>query len=223
MREQKLETHFADYIISTMPIRDLINAMEENVPNLVTQIANGLMYRGILIVGLLINRNTIKRNLELVKILETTWIYIHEKKLKIGRIQVINNWSPYMVKSDDTIWLGLEYFCNEGNLFWKKKDKEIIRFAINEIQRMVGINRNDIIDTTLLREPNAYPSYFGTYEKLPLIREFTDSFENLYLIGRNGMHEYSSCDYAMLTALKAVENIRKGEKSNDNIWEICNS
>jgi protoporphyrinogen oxidase len=140
--------------------------------------------------------------------------------VKLGRLQIFNNWSPYLVKDKDTVWIGLEYFCNQGDDFWQKSDEEIFHFAVEELAKLDFIDRNDLLDGLIIRTPKAYPVYCGGYENFESIRNFTDKFENLFLIGRNGMHRYNNMDHSMLTAITGVENIIKGIKSKDNIWNI---
>lgn len=125
-----------------------------------------------------------------------------------------------MVKNKDTIWLGLEYFCNEGDDLWSKSDKDFIEFAIGELSRIGFIEKEDVIDSIVIRMLKSYPVYFGTYDSFGIIRDFTDKIENLFLVGRNGMHRYNNMDYAMLSAMAVVENIFKGIKTKDNIWLV---
>ena len=125
-----------------------------------------------------------------------------------------------MVKNPDNIWIGLEYFCNAGDELWKMSDEEFSKFAIDELAKINIINKEDVIDNTVIRLKNTYPAYFGTYDQFHVIRDFTDKIENLFLIGRNGMHRYNNQDHSMLTAITAVENIINGIKSKDNIWAV---
>jgi protoporphyrinogen oxidase len=125
-----------------------------------------------------------------------------------------------MVADIKKVWLGLEYFCNEGDELWNMSDSEFIQFAKNELHSIEIIDINQVIDATIIRMPKTYPAYFGTYTQFNMIREFTDKLENLFLIGRNGMHKYNNQDHSMLTAITAVNNIVSGEKCKDNIWSI---
>ena len=125
-----------------------------------------------------------------------------------------------MVANIEKVWIGLEYFCNEGDNLWKMPDNEFVQFAINELDSIDIIDKNEVIDSVIIRMPKTYPAYFGTYSQFNVIRDFTDKFENLFLIGRNGMHKYNNQDHSMLTAITAVSNIISGEKSKDNIWDI---
>ena len=212
-----------DYFFSTMPVKDLMNAMGNKVPSIVKTVSDGLQYRDFITVGLLLNKLKIKNETKIKTLnglVPDSWIYIQERDVKVGRLQIFNNWSPYMVADIDKVWIGLEYFCNEGDTLWEMKNDDFIQFAINELQSIDIIDKNDVLDSTLIRVPKTYPAYFGTYSQFNVIRDFTDKFENLFLVGRNGMHKYNNQDHSMLTAITAVNNIISGEKSKDNIWNI---
>jgi protoporphyrinogen oxidase len=212
-----------DYFISTMPVRDLITAMEDKVPADIKTVSEGLQYRDFITVGLLLNKLKIKNGTKITTLnglVPDNWIYIQERDVKVGRLQIFNNWSPYMVADLDKVWIGLEYFCNEGDELWEMTDSEFIQFAINELHSIDIIDKNEVIDSAIIRMPKTYPAYFGTYPQFNLIRDFTDKLENLFLIGRNGMHKYNNQDHSMLTAIMAVNNIITGSKSKDNIWNI---
>jgi len=212
------------YLISTMPIKELIAAMpEQQVPSAVRRIAEGLVYRDFITVGLLLRKLLLKndtKNKTLNDIVPDNWIYIQEKEVKLGRLQIFNNWSPYMVQDRKNVWIGLEYFCNEGDALWEMADPDFIRFAIDELEKIDIINKGDVLDATILRVPKTYPAYFGTYNQFAELRAFTDSIDNLFLVGRNGMHRYNNADHSMLTAMVAVENIINGVVSKDNIWDV---
>ena len=212
-----------DYFFSTMPVKDLIIAMGDKVPSTVKQVSDGLQYRDFITVGLLINKLKIKNETKIQTLhglVPDSWIYIQERDVKVGRLQIFNNWSPYMVADIEKVWIGLEYFCNEGDELWEKKDDEFIQFAIDELDSIDIIDKKEVLDSTIIRMPKTYPAYFGTYSKFNVISDFTDKLENLFLIGRNGMHKYNNQDHSMLTAITAVNNIISGEKSKDNIWNI---
>jgi protoporphyrinogen oxidase len=220
------ETVEADYIFSTMPMRELINSMGDSAPQDILSIANGLEYRDFLTVGLLLKKLAIKQSTResesgATKTLPDNWIYIQESDVKVGRVQIFNNWSPYMVNDPENIWIGLEYFCNEGDQLWSMNDENLSEFAIKEMQKIGFANPQDILDTTVIRMPKAYPGYFGeAYKEIDKLRRFSDRIENLYLIGRNGMHKYNNQDHSMLSAMVAVENIKNNIMSKQNIWDI---
>jgi protoporphyrinogen oxidase len=152
--------------------------------------------------------------------LPDNWIYIQERDVKIGRLQIFNNWSPCMVKDPATIWLGLEYFCKEGDKLWQMQDDALIQFGAMELAKIDLIDNTDVIDGLVVRMPKAYPAYFGTYDQFNIIRDYVETIENLFLIGRNGMHRYNNQDHSMLTAKLAVDNIINNVKSKRNIWEV---
>lgn len=214
----------ADYVFSTMPVRELIEGMGEFVPPKVKQTARGLEYRDFITVGLLLKRLRVSdagREKADNGRLPDNWIYIQERDVKVGRVQVFNNWSPFMVANPEHIWIGLEYFCNEGDELWSMENENLIEFATEEMQRIGFIDREDLLDATVIRMPKAYPGYFGSaYHDFDRIRKFTDSIENLFLIGRNGMHRYNNQDHSMLSAMTAVENIKAGIKEKGNIWQV---
>ncbi|MBI5460319.1 NAD(P)/FAD-dependent oxidoreductase [Methanobacterium sp.] len=213
----------ADYFISTMPVQDLINSLQCDVPEDVLDVSNGLMYRDFITVGLLLDKLKIKNETKtptVNNLVPDNWIYIQERDVKIGRLQIFNNWSPYMVNDADDVWIGLEYFCNEGDDLWSMTKKDFQRFAIDELEKIGIIDPEDVKDGVVIKVKKTYPAYFGTYPQFNLIREYTDQFKNLFLIGRNGMHRYNNMDHSMLTAMAAVDNIIKGETSKDNLWEI---
>lgn len=212
-----------DYFFSTMPIQDLIQSFGENATEDVKRVAQGLMYRDFITVGLLLKKLRIK-NLTKTKtinnIIPDNWLYIQEGDVRLGRAQIFNNWSPYLVKDENTVWLGAEYFCNEGDQLWRKSDESITKFTIGELTKIGFIKKEDFIDGLVIRMSKTYPAYCGTYHDLHIIKDFTERFENLFLIGRNGMHRYNNMDHSMMTAMIAVGNIINGIKSKDNIWRV---
>jgi protoporphyrinogen oxidase len=125
-----------------------------------------------------------------------------------------------MIKEENTVWIGLEYFCNEGDELWSKSDEDFARFAIDELVKINIIEGEDVLDSVVIRIPKTYPAYFGSYDHFHVIRDFSDKFENLFLIGRNGMHRYNNQDHSMLTAMEAVNNIIHNIKTKDNIWSV---
>jgi protoporphyrinogen oxidase len=201
----------ADYILSSMPIKDLVNSIDD-APNNITTIANNLEYRDFITVGLLV------KNLEL-KNLEDNWIYIQELDVKIGRLQIFNNWSPYLVKDKSTTWIGLEYFCNEHDELWNMNKDEFIALAISEMIKLNIIKKENLLDSIQIKVKKAYPSYFGSYDKFDDIKQYLNDIENLYCIGRNGQHRYNNMDHSMLTSFEAVESIINGTSKN-KLWDI---
>jgi protoporphyrinogen oxidase len=211
-------TYAGDYFFSTMPVRDLIRAFSAPVPGEVVGVAEGLMYRDFITVGLLASKLAVTEKDG--SPLKDNWIYIQEPDVVVGRLQIFNNWSPWLVASPDKVWIGLEYFCNETDPIWKLSDEEMARFAIGEIAKIGILKSEDVEDAHVVHVPKTYPAYFGSYDRFDAIRRYTDSFENLFLVGRNGMHKYNNQDHSMLTAMTAVENIVNGVTTKDNIWAI---
>ncbi len=212
-----------DYVISTMPIKDLINALGDAVPADVAAVGRGLMYRDFMTVGLLLKKLKIQNETvfkTVHNIVPDNWIYIQEPDVKIGRLQIFNNWSPYMVQDPDTVWVGLEYFCNEGDELWSMPDESFATFGIEELAKISIIEKADVLDSTVIRAPKAYPAYFGTYDSFDVLKTYFNTLENLFLVGRNGMHKYNNQDHSMLTAMTAVDNIIQGVTSKDNIWAV---
>lgn len=212
-----------DHFISTMPVKDLVYAMGEAVPNGIKEISQDLRYRDFITVGLLLNELKIKNETSFRlsgDLIPDNWVYIQERDVKIGRLQIFNNWSPYMVADPQKVWIGLEYFCNEGDELWQKSDEEFTRFAIAELDKIGIIEKDKVVDHTVIRAPKAYPAYFGSYSNFGDVRAYLDGFENLFLVGRNGMHRYNNQDHSMLTAMAAVDNIVCREKSKNNIWDV---
>ena len=186
-------------------------------------LADGLIYRDFITIGLLSKKLKIKNNTRtktINNVIPDNWIYIQERDVKLGRLQIFNNWSPYMVKDATNVWMGLEYFCNEGDDLWSKSDDELADLAIEELSMIDIVEKEDVLDHVVIRMPKTYPAYFGSYDRFQEIRDFVDGFENLFLIGRNGMHKYNNADHSMLTAMVAVENIIHGNKSKKNIWKV---
>lgn len=216
------ETIQTDFVFSSMPVKELVNKLNVAVPEAVKSIANGLMYRDFITVGVLLKKLSLNKYAALdneEKLLDN-WIYIQERNVRVGRLQVFNNWSPFMVKDPSTTWMGMEYFCNEGDDLWQMNDEDFKAFAVAELEQIGLIKKEDVLDTTVVRVEKAYPAYFGTYDQFEVIRNYTDSFDNLFLIGRNGMHKYNNSDHSMLTAMAAVDNICEGISDKANIWSI---
>ena len=207
-----------DYFFSTMPMRELVRALDAPVPESVREVSEGLQYRDFITVGLLVDRLKVHRPDG--GLLKDTWIYIQEPDVLLGRLQIFNNWSPHLVADPDKVWIGLEYFCYETDDLWKMTDEELKQFAIAEVAKIGILNAKDVTDGHVVRVPKTYPAYFGTYDRFEELRAFTDEFENLFLVGRNGMHKYNNQDHSMLTAMTAVDGILAGNVDKAALWEI---
>ncbi|HEY2093196.1 MAG TPA: NAD(P)/FAD-dependent oxidoreductase [Thermoanaerobaculia bacterium] len=203
----------ADYLFSSMPVRSLVRALEGEVPESARNVAEGLVYRDFVVVGVLLKRL-------LAADLRDNWIYIQEPDVLVGRLQVFNNWSPYMVADPNLTWIGMEYFCNATDPMWSWPDEKMLALAVDELARMKLADLADALDGVVIRVPKTYPAYFGAYEHFERVREFTDTIPNLFLIGRNGMHRYNNQDHSMLTAMVSIDNILAGRTDKSNVWEI---
>ena len=212
------QTFAGDYFFSTMPMRELVEAMDAPVPENVREVSAGLQYRDFITVGLLADRLKVKETDG--GLLKDTWIYVQEPDVILGRLQIFNNWSPYLVADPTKVWIGLEYFCYDTDDLWKMPDEELKRFAIAEVAKIGILNAEDVSDGHVVRVPKTYPAYFGTYDRFDELREFTDGFENLFLVGRNGMHKYNNQDHSMLTAMTVVDGIVAGHVDKAALWGI---
>ncbi len=208
----------ADYFFSTMPINELLRAVKPSPREDITAVGEGLLYRDFITVGVLLKK--LKVTEEDGSLIKDTWIYIQEPSATVGRIQIFNNWSPALVKDPDTVWIGLEYFCSEGDKLWSMSEDEMKAFGVKELAQMGLANEEDVIDSTVIKMKKTYPGYFGSYDKFGLIREYVDSIVNFYPVGRNGMHKYNNQDHSMLTAMISVENIKAGRTDKSNIWAV---
>ena len=215
------KTITGDYFISSMPVRELLNIMDNiSIPSEAKLISDRLEYRDFLIVGILLSKLAVQDDKKRGENIKDNWIYIQDKNVKAGRIQIFNNWSPYMVSDTNKTWLGVEYFCNEEDAFWQQSDESLIQFAIAEMESIGMIRATDVEDSMVLKVEKAYPSYYGSYSQFETVKQFLNCVGNLYPVGRNGMHRYNNSDHSMLTAMAAVENIISGNLSKENIWDI---
>jgi len=208
----------ADYVFSTMPVQELVRALSIPPPEDVREVSEGLVYRDFITVGILASKLAVHEKDG--SPLKDNWIYIQEPDVQVGRLQIFNNWSPAMVADPSTVWIGLEYFCYETDPIWKLSDEAMIALATEEIVRIGILNAEEVLDAHVVRVPKTYPAYFGTYDRFDTIRKHTDKIENLFLVGRNGMHKYNNQDHSMLTAMTAVDNITKGITDKSNLWTI---
>ena len=207
-----------DYFLSTMPMRDLVQAMRTEVPANVREVAEGLEYRDFITVGILANRLDVTESDK--TLIKDTWIYIQEPDVLLGRLQIFNNWSPYMVADPSKVWIGLEYFCYETDALWSMADEELKQFAARELETIGILRTAEVLDAHVVRVPKTYPAYFGSYDRFDELRTWTDGFENLFLVGRNGMHKYNNQDHSMLTAMAVVDGIAAGRVDKAALWSI---
>lgn len=213
-----------DAFFSSMPVKDLMESFSPAVPDDVLSIAQGLPYRDFITVGVLVKKLAIANKTDrktLGNIVPDCWIYIQEPDVRLGRLQIFNNWSPYMVEDPEhTVWLGLEYFCTEGDDLWEQDEASFKAFAISELEKIGIIEEKDVLDSVEIRVKKAYPAYFGTYERFDELRAWLDQVPNLYCIGRNGQHRYNNMDHSMLTAMEAVDVFRSGDRDRSRIWDV---
>ena len=213
-----------DIFVSSMPLKDLVLDMNNKVPNNIKNIAKGLPYRDFVTIGLLVKKLNLKNETNiptLGNIVPDCWIYVQENNIKMGRIQIFNNWSPYMVKDpDNTVWIGLEYFCKENDDFWSMSDVKIKDLAVKELIEMGIINSDDVMDYHVEKVKKAYPAYFDTYKDIDKLRQYLNSFDNLYCVGRNGQHRYNNMDHSMMTGFLTADSIIAGCDDKTDIWNV---
>ena len=214
-------TFEGDYFFSTAPVQEIMRSFDVAPPKNVLEVSDGLVYRDFITVGLLLRSLRINDETPQGKqLIRDNWIYIQEPDVQLGRLQVFNNWSPFMVADPANVWLGLEYFCNESDEIWKLSDERMVALATEELSKIGIIDTTEVLDSTVLRMEKTYPAYFGTYDRFAEIREHADQYENLFLIGRNGMHRYNNQDHSMLTAMMAVDDIISGKTDKNDLWEV---
>lgn len=214
----------ADAFFSSMPVKDLIGGMD-GVPEDIKALAGGLPYRDFVTVGLLVNRLNLRNETQLKTlndIIPDCWIYVQDHNVRLGRVQVFNNWSPYMVRDPEhTVWVGLEYFCSEGDAFWNMGADECTDLAVGELLKIGMLkSRDDVLDSHHERVQKAYPAYFDSYEHMDRLIRYLDHYSNLYCIGRNGQHRYNNMDHSMATAFEAVQNLTTGQTDKSNVWSV---
>lgn len=211
--EQGRKTHHkADFVISSMPIRELVDSIEPAPPSEVIAAAKRLKYRDFLIIGLIAE----DRNL-----FDDQWLYIHDPRVKVARIQNFKSWSPEMVPNSRKVCYGMEYFCFEGDDLWTSEDQHLIDRAIGELVQIGLARPGEVTDGFVVRQRKAYPVYDDGYaDKVDIVRRFVEAqCPGLFLVGRNGMHKYNNQDHAMMTAMLTVENIVAGEPRYD-VWKV---
>lgn len=212
-----------DAVFSSMPVKDLVAAFSD-VPTDVAHIAAELPYRDFITVGLLVDKLAIRNTTRLLtvnNIVPDTWIYVQERDVRMGRIQIFNNWSPYMV--DDVtkhVWVGLEYFCTEGDRFWTMGDAAFTEMAVAELRHIGVLGKNTpVLESVRIKVKKAYPAYFGTYAQFDKVRVWLDAVPNLYCIGRNGQHRYNNMDHSMLCGIEAARALVNGT-DKFAVWNV---
>ena len=223
-RDGEQEWLGADYVISSMPIKDLIAGMND-VPKEVARVAEGLPYRDYMTLGVLVSKLNLQNKTKLKtvgNIVPDCWVYVQDRTVKMGRFQIYNNWSPYMVKDlENTVWIGLEYFVNEGDSFWNMREDEFAAFGVEEMLKLGLItSKDDVIDTHMEKVKKAYPAYFDTYDEIDKVVDYLNSIDQLYCVGRNGQHHYNNIDHSMITSFMAVDCIMNQKSDKSKIWEV---
>lgn len=214
-----------DIFISSMPMNDLVSDFSGiDIPEEIKNIAKGLPFRDFMTVGVLVDKLNLKNQTNiktLGNIVPDCWIYVQEPDVKMLRIQVFNNWSPYLVEdAQNKVWIGTEYTCTEGDKYWQMSDEEFSEFAVQELVKMNIISKDQVLDIHREKIKKAYPAYFDTYKDIDKLIKFVNTVDNLYCIGRNGQHRYNNMDHSMVTAIEAVKCINEGNTSRDNIWNV---
>ncbi len=203
-------TYIGSHFISTMPIRELIGALDPPAPPEVAEAARSLRYRDFITVALIIDAP---------ELFPDNWIYIHEPGVSVGRIQNFKNWSPGMVPDPRYTVLGLEYFCFDSDSMWSSPDADLVVLGTRELAKLGLSKQAQVVDGTVVRQRAAYPVYDGDYRRaVDVIREFIErEMPNLQLVGRNGMHKYNNQDHAMMTGLMAARNIMG---ASYDLWRV---
>lgn len=203
-------------VISTMPLRDLARALE--APDQVREVTEGLVYRDFRIVGLAAGR--LRRNNADGSEWGDNWLYLQDPEIRMGRLQLFHNWSRDLPADPEGKLLGLEYFCSKGDDLWAMGDGDFIELGITELERLGIIDRADIVASTSVRMPLAYPAYFGSYNRLSEVRPWLNAVENLFPCGRNGLHRYNNSDHSVLSAMVAADSALAGGRDRDAAWNV---
>jgi protoporphyrinogen oxidase len=200
-----------DYVLSTAPMRELVANVLPAFPAEVAANAAALGYRDFLTVVLICKDEDA---------FSDNWIYIHDPKVKVGRVQNFKSWSPYMVPDPSMACYGLEYFCFEGDGLWTSSNADLIALGKKEIEKIGLTKASAVVDGYVVRQPKAYPVYDQFYKaRVDSVRDALANYTGLYLIGRNGMHKYNNQDHSMMTAMLAAKNIIAG-KELYNLWDV---
>ena len=220
-KQQKI---LGDNFISSMPISDLISKMEGNVPQSVRKAAEGLLYRNVRLAAFVFEKLKIKNTTKVKNynnLIPDVWIYIQEKNIFAGRMEIINNFSPYLVKNNkNQVCLTVEYFCSDGDRFWTMSDEEFCDFALSELVKMDIVEENSALSRKAYRVEKAYPVYFGGYKDFDILKDFINSIPNLYPVGRNGMHKYNNMDHSILTGMETADSILTGKPDKPSVWKV---
>jgi protoporphyrinogen oxidase len=213
----------ASHVVSTMPIRDLTRALTPALDAHISDIGHRLQYRDFITVGVLYRK--LQKSQASINdrnhLVPDNWIYVQEPGVKVGRLQIFNNWSPYMVADPDTVWVGMEFFARDDDDLWRMSDEALKSLALREMHEIGMAHPDDALDATVLRMPKAYPGYFGeAYAQFDKLQQALDGLSNLFLVGRNGMHRYNNQDHSMLSARLAAQAICQNSADKTPIWSV---
>jgi protoporphyrinogen oxidase len=211
------ETFEGDYVFSTAPIQELMRWFDAAPPGKVLDVSDNLVYRDFITVGIV--ARGLKIHDDGKGPIRDQWIYVQEPDVRMGRVQIYNNWSPYLAADPSRVLLGAEYFCGGSDEIWNRSGAGLIALAKRELGKIGMIDPADVLDATVVRMEKAYPAYFGAYSRIGEIRGYVERYENLFLVGRNGLHRYNNQDHSMLTAMAAVDDVIAGRRDKGNIWE----
>lgn len=216
-------TFEGEYIVSSMPIKILISEMN-NVDKKIQTTANELPYRDYQLITYLVDDFNLKNNTKyktINDICPDSWIYIQDRDVKIGRIYIPKNFSPYLCENINDTLVCLEYFCDKNDELWNMTDEEIYEFGINELIKIKALkNKNNVLKKYRLKVEKAYPAYFDSYKDFDTIKDFLNKFDNLYCIGRNGQHKYNNMDHSTLSGIVAAKMIMTQDKNKNKLWNI---
>jgi len=203
------EIYTARHVVSSAPLCELVERIKPTRISLLH--ARALRYRDFLTVALMVRKD---------ELFPDNWIYIHDPRVKVGRVQNFRSWSPEMVP-DGMSCLGLEYFCFEGDALWNAADSALIALAKKEIAQIGLVAPDEVVDACVVRQAKAYPVYDEDYrDNVAAIRlDLETGYPNLHVIGRNGMHKYNNQDHAMMTAMLTARNILAGARLYD-VWNV---
>ncbi|MDD2533154.1 MAG: NAD(P)/FAD-dependent oxidoreductase [Eubacteriales bacterium] len=217
------QQYYGEAVFSSMAIRELLAMLKPAPPELIQSLAADLPYRDFMTCGVLVNRLAVKNETNiptLNQLIPDCWIYIQDRQVKMGRVQIFNNWSPYLTTDPEhTVWLGLEYFATVGDALWTMPDADFKALAVAELVKIGLIATPNVLDQVVYRVPKAYPAYFDSYRSFAEIRTYLQQLPDFYCIGRNGQHRYNNMDHSMLTAIEAV-NCFTQESTQDRLWSV---
>lgn len=220
---QEIKIDNLDYVVSTMPIDGLIKSLNPAAPNEIRNISDKLPYRSSIIIAILYKELKIKNDTDLIteaNIIPDNWIYVQDSSVKLGRISLFNNFSDFMLKDKNLPWMSLEFFCNQGDEFWKKADDELIEIGKNELKKIGLADPENFLTAKVVKVEKSYPAYFGAYAEFPKVKDYLDSFKNLLPCGRNGQHKYNNMDHSIACGFAAADIIINDKKDKTALWSV---